>query len=37
MKNAITEMQFQMDAMMVRMDEAEQWIRDTEEKIMETH
>ena len=30
-------MQFQMDAMMVRMDEAEQWIMDTEDKIMETH
>lgn len=33
-KNAITKMQTQMDAMTIRMDDSQEQIRDTEDKIM---
>ena len=37
MKNAISKMRFQMDAIIMRIDEAEKWIGDKEDKIMENN
>ena len=36
-KHTITKMQTEMHAMTMRMDEAEEWISDTEDKIMENN
>ena len=36
-KNAITEMQSQVEAIKMRMDKSEEWISDIEDKIMENN
>ena len=36
-KNAVTEMQTQMDDMTMKMDEAEEWISDIEDKITQNN
>ena len=36
-KHAVTKMQSQMEAIKMKMDEAELWISDTEHKIMENN